>query len=92
MDTKLGLRQMVWGPQNRAVEKGIIYQTNLFASIILVSIISHTSEARKISIGNQGTLWHFLKCCFRYPQIILMCPNSIYFKEERKTLWDNLVD
>lgn len=90
--TKPGPRQMVLGPQNRAVEKGLIYQTILFASIILVSIISHTSEARKISIGNQGTLWHFLNCCFRYPQIILMCPNSIYLKEDRKTLWDNLVD
>lgn len=41
---------MVLGAQNTAVEKGLIYLTGL----ILVSVIFLTSEARKISISNQG--------------------------------------
>lgn len=43
--TKRGPKQMALGPQNTAVEKGLIYLTNL----ILVSVTFLTSEARKIS-------------------------------------------
>ena len=45
----------------------------------VVSAISSTSGATETSRGNQGTSCHFLNC-FKYPQIILMCPQSTYLK------------